>query len=137
MALAWTLKFGIPTPGYKPLYGVLFDMIGDADLQIFQEGYSVESAPEVVTRVWSTAADLGYAKYFISQAQGTITDDHVPLQKVGIHVIDVIDIQYGVLPKNYGPTDTAKRPVSSAARNRAAAGTSGLSTPISSICRCR
>jgi hypothetical protein len=96
----------LPSPDYKPLYAVLFDMIGDADLQMWQEGYSVESAPEVVTRVWSTAADLGYSRYFLSQPQGTITDDHVPLQKVGIHAIDVIDIQYGTLPKNYGPSDT-------------------------------
>src|SRR4029450_10888950 len=41
--------------GYQPIFGVLFDMIGDADLQIPQEGYSAERAPEVVSRVWDTA----------------------------------------------------------------------------------
>ena len=32
----------LPSPDYKPLFGVLFDMIGDADLQIYQEANSVE-----------------------------------------------------------------------------------------------
>lgn len=94
----------LPGADYKPLYGVLFDMIGDADLQMYQEGNSLQYAPEVVSRVWQTAADLGYSKYFIPQEGLTVTDDHVPLiKKGGLRVIDVIDIQYGPLPKGYGP----------------------------------
>jgi glutaminyl-peptide cyclotransferase len=89
----------LPSPDYKPLYGALFDMIGDADLQIYQEANSVQQAPEVVNRVWQTANDLGYSKYFINQVGQQITDDHVPLLKKGLRVIDIIDIQYGVLPK--------------------------------------
>src|SRR5678815_386882 len=57
----------LPSPGYKPLFGVLWDMIGDADLQVYQEANSVQGAPEVVNRVWQTAADLGYDNYFIKQ----------------------------------------------------------------------
>jgi glutaminyl-peptide cyclotransferase len=87
----------LPSPDYKPLFGVLFDMIGDADLQIYREGYSVQNAPEVVNRVWQTAADLGYARYFLNDVGDTITDDHLPLQRKGLRVIDVIDIQYGPL----------------------------------------
>ena len=49
-----------PSPGYKPLYGVLWDMIGDKDLRIPYEMYSFQQAPEVVSRVWQTAADLGH-----------------------------------------------------------------------------
>jgi glutaminyl-peptide cyclotransferase len=89
----------LPSADYKPLFGVLFDMIGDADLQIYQEANSIQAAPEVVNRVWQTAADLGYDKYFINQPGQQITDDHVPLLKKSLRVIDVIDIQYGVLPK--------------------------------------
>ena len=88
--------------GYQPLFGVLFDMIGDADLQIYKEAYSMQNAPEVVTRVWQTAADLGYGGYFLNDIGDSITDDHLPLQKKGIHVIDVIDIQYGPL-QSKGP----------------------------------
>jgi glutaminyl-peptide cyclotransferase len=102
-ALFGSQYFGahLPSPGYKPLYGVLWDMIGDADLQIYQEANSVQRAPEVVNRVWQTAADLGYGDYFKREVGGGITDDHVPLLDKGLRVIDVIDIQYGPLPPGY------------------------------------
>ena len=80
--------------GYQPIFGVLFDMIGDADLQIPQEGYSVERAPEVVARVWDTAAKLGYQQYFPPRVGSSITDDHLPLLDKGLRVIDVIDLDY-------------------------------------------
>ena len=38
----------IPWPNYRPLFGVVWDMIGDRDLQIYQEINSVRQAPEVV-----------------------------------------------------------------------------------------
>jgi hypothetical protein len=94
----------LPSPGYKPLFGVLFDMIGDADLQIYQEANSVQNAPEVVSKVWQTAKDLGYSKYFIPEVGESITDDHVPLDDKGLRVIDVIDLQYGPLPAVHNAT---------------------------------
>lgn len=84
----------LPDSGYKPMFGVLFDMIGDANLDIYQEGHSLSRAPEVVRRVWNTAHELGYAKHFISSDGGPITDDHLPLLNAGLRVIDVIDINY-------------------------------------------
>ena len=85
----------LPTPGYKPLFGVLWDMIGDADLNIPQEMYSAQQAPEVVQRVWATAKELGYEKYFLPDMRTyPITDDHYPLLKAGLRVIDVIDLDY-------------------------------------------
>jgi hypothetical protein len=81
----------LPDPGYKPIYGVLFDMIADSSLSIQEEGNSLAKAPEVVQRVWQTAKDLGYASTFVPQEGGPITDDHVPLQAAGLRVIDVID----------------------------------------------
>ena len=85
----------LPGPDYRPMYGVLWDMIGDEHLDIYQEARSVTSAPEVVSRVWQKAADLGYSKYFIAQGGQDVTDDHVPLLAKGLRVIDVIDIDYG------------------------------------------
>lgn len=84
----------LPSPDYKPLFGVLWDMIGDRDLQIYQEGNSLQRAPEVVSLVWRTAGDLGYSRYFIPSPGQYITDDHIPLLDAGLHVIDVIDIDY-------------------------------------------
>jgi glutaminyl-peptide cyclotransferase len=77
-----------------PLYAVLFDMVGDADLQIFQEGYSLARAPEVVTRVWGVAEALGYGDVFQPTPRYTLTDDHVPLLDRGVRAIDVIDYDY-------------------------------------------
>ena len=80
--------------GYQPIFGVLFDMIGDADLLIPQESNSVERAPEVVSRVWDTAAKLGYQRYFPPSIGYEVTDDHIPLLDKGLRVIDVIDLDY-------------------------------------------
>ena len=77
-----------------PLYAVLLDMVGDADLRIWQEGYSVARAPEVVTRVWNAARALGYGDVFEPTARYTVTDDHIPLLDRGIRAIDVIDFEY-------------------------------------------
>jgi Zn-dependent M28 family amino/carboxypeptidase len=90
-------------PGYKPIFGVLWDMIGDSDLAIKKEAISEEQAPEVVERVWQTAKDLGHDDVFLPIEQGGITDDHVPLIKAGMRVIDVIDLDY---PYHHRPTDT-------------------------------
>lgn len=81
-------------PGYAPLFAVLFDMVGDRDLQIYHEGNSAAFAPEVVVRVWRTADELGYGRYFLPGARHTLTDDHVPLQQAGIRAIDVVDFDY-------------------------------------------
>jgi len=94
----------LPDPGYKPIFGVLWDMIGDADLKIKKEPYSMQGAPEVVERVWQKAAELGHDDVFLPEVLGyPVTDDHVPLLKAGLRVIDVIDIDY---PYHHRPTDT-------------------------------
>jgi hypothetical protein len=80
--------------GYQPLFAVLFDMVGDKDLQIYEEGNSVAFAPEVVQRVWRVAADRGHERQFIPNVKHSLTDDHVSLQHVGIHAIDVVDFDY-------------------------------------------
>lgn len=75
-------------------YGILLDMIGDKDLQIYRERNSNGSAPEIVDKVWSTAARLGYEKQFIDKPKYDISDDHQALIERGIPCIDVIDFDY-------------------------------------------
>jgi Zn-dependent M28 family amino/carboxypeptidase len=82
-------------PGYPPLYGVLVDMVGDRDLRLPLEGYSQEHAPEVASRVWGVARDLGYGGVFVDSPGGYVTDDHVALNEGGIRTIDIIDFTYG------------------------------------------
>jgi hypothetical protein len=96
----------LPSPLYQPEFAVVWDMIGDRSLQIFQEQLSLNQAPEVVARVWRTAEELGYAGVFIQRPKYTVRDDHVPLQAVGLKAIDVIDIDY---PYHHTLEDTADK----------------------------
>jgi glutaminyl-peptide cyclotransferase len=70
---------------------VLFDMIGDKDLDIKREG---ESTPWLVDAIWKTAHALGYQKYFLNSEQ-YISDDHLPFRDAGVPVVDLIDFNYG------------------------------------------
>lgn len=82
-------------PGYRPLYGVLVDMIGDRDPVFPIEAYSQEYAPEVVQRVWRVAEELGYGRIFRRSPGFAIEDDHIPLNRAGIRTINIIDFDYG------------------------------------------
>lgn len=84
----------LPSANYQPVFAVVWDMIGDRSLQIFQETISLDVAPDVVARVWRQAEALGYAGRFIQQPKYSVRDDHVPLQAAGLKAIDVIDIDY-------------------------------------------
>ncbi len=81
-------------PHYQ--WGVLLDMVGDADLQIFEERNSLwwaDTRP-LVANVWATAARLG-VRAFVPEPKFEVSDDHVILHDVGgISCIDVIDFDY-------------------------------------------
>ena len=89
--------------GHKPAFAVLFDMVGDKDLRLPREGYSVTGAPDVVGLVWDMARRLGLQGTFADAEMGPITDDHYALQQAGIRAIDLIDIDY---PWHHTPEDT-------------------------------
>ena len=76
-------------------YGILLDMIGDKNLEIYQEVQSLRAAPDVVKKVWAAAKTLGYEKTFIPKPKYNIVDDHIPLINAGIKCIDIIDFDYG------------------------------------------
>ena len=81
--------FVLHNPTYRPEWGVLLDMVGDRDLQIPKEGYSVQYAPEVVERVWAAARRAG-ATAFLDRTGQAVQDDHVPFLRAGIPVVDLI-----------------------------------------------
>ena len=85
--------FVLNNPGYRPAWGVLLDMVGDTDLRLPKEGYSVQYAPEVVERVWAAARRVG-ATAFLDEAGPAIQDDHVPFLREGIPVIDIIQTPF-------------------------------------------
>lgn len=75
----------------KPRAVVILDMIGDKNLEIYQEK---QSSQRLINEIWSVAHELGYQKYFLNERKYTITDDHVPFLDVGIPAVDIIDMEY-------------------------------------------
>jgi glutaminyl-peptide cyclotransferase len=71
-------------------FGVLLDMIGDADLRITLPS---DSPPELLRAVFASAAAMGVRDRFALGAQA-ILDDHVPVNAIGVPMIDVIDFAY-------------------------------------------
>lgn len=78
---------------FHPRYAILLDMIGDADLNIYQEAYSVRYARPLVNKIWDKAAELGI-NVFIPEVGYMVYDDHIPLLQAGIKAIDIIDFDY-------------------------------------------
>lgn len=70
---------------------ILVDMIGDADLDIQQE---TNSTPWLSELVYQAATNLGYQSHFYQYKTG-IEDDHMPLLKIGVPAVDIIDLDYG------------------------------------------
>lgn len=76
---------------YMPAYGILLDMVGAADAQFVKEKGSVEFAPTIVEKVWSTGSKLGYTN-FITEENNGIIDDHYYINTIAkIPVIDIIE----------------------------------------------
>jgi glutaminyl-peptide cyclotransferase len=92
----------IETP-FIPVYGILLDMIGDKQLEIPKEGYSMKYAPDIVEKVWSVAKDLNMSQ-FVDETQSEIIDDHLPLNQAGIKTIDLIDFNYPDATNKYWHT---------------------------------
>lgn len=87
-------RFASENSDYRPLFGILLDMVGDSDLQIYQEIYSLEGAREIVKRVWDLSSAMGLENIFIPIPRYAVYDDHVPLLQAGIRCIDIIDFDY-------------------------------------------
>jgi hypothetical protein len=70
--------------------GILFDMIGDKSLQVT---LSPDSPIDLARNIFSAADILGQRAHF-TYFGGDITDDHTPLNEIGIPVIDLIDFDF-------------------------------------------
>jgi len=81
-------------PPHRYRAGVLLDMIGDANLEIYQERNSLYHARSLVDGIWSTADRLS-VREFIPRAGHEIRDDHLPLNNIArIPTCDIIDFDY-------------------------------------------
>ena len=80
-------------PRYPYKFGILLDMIGEKDLRIPKELYSVQMLPDLVDAVWKRAKDLGLS-VFENRKGVRVQDDHDPLIQAGVPIIDIIDFDY-------------------------------------------
>jgi Zn-dependent M28 family amino/carboxypeptidase len=78
----------------RPAYAIVVDMVGDRNLVLPMESYSLAHAPEVVHAVWGRAEELGFGAIFVAEPQPAVFDDHVPFLESGIPAIDMIDFDY-------------------------------------------
>lgn len=79
--------------------GILFDMVGDKSLAIT---LPPDSPVEIAQGIFASAEALKVRKHFTYFAN-EITDDHTPLNAIGIPTIDLIDFDY---PPWHTPGDT-------------------------------
>ncbi len=75
----------------KPQAAIVVDMVGDANLNIYEER---NSDPTLTSEIWSQAAALGYGAYFIASPKYDMIDDHSPFIAAGIPAVDIIDFDY-------------------------------------------
>ena len=83
-----------PPHTYK--WGVLLDMVGDSNLEIYYEANSVKwrDTRPLVKDIWKTAKKLG-VREFIPRVGHTIRDDHLMLHEIAkIPTCDIIDFDY-------------------------------------------
>lgn len=77
-------------------WGILLDMVGDADLKISweQNSHSWPETRPLNESLWAVAKELG-VKEFVPRLQPEILDDHLALRNIGrIPTIDIIDFEY-------------------------------------------
>jgi len=78
--------------GYQAEFGILLDMVGGKAPNFMWDYYSNQYAPQVLQKVWSAAAEGGYNSYFVAAEGGSITDDHLYVNRIArIPCIDIID----------------------------------------------
>ena len=82
---------------YRAKYGILLDMVGNANPRYTKEEVSRAFAPGLVEKVWNVANQLGYATSFVNQNTPAILDDHLYVnQIIQIPMIDIVQNQEGV-----------------------------------------
>ncbi len=100
-------EFGVSLDDFRLM--ILFDMVGEADIDDYADGeapenagqqefpiesYSMQNAPDEVSAIWQIAAELGFGDVFPDRQRGAITDDHLPFIQRGIPAVDIIDLDY-------------------------------------------
>lgn len=75
-----------------PLYAVLLDMVGGKDATFGREYYSDMYASFLNDRIQAIAASGPFASRFVNEVTGGVNDDHLPLLRIGIPAVDIIEL---------------------------------------------
>jgi len=87
-------KYFVATrPGYRPVCGILLDMVAGNESRIAREGYSRTHAQKLTDELFDRAQRLGL-DFFEPIDAGPIYDDHVPFLQAGIEVMDLFGYEY-------------------------------------------
>lgn len=70
---------------------LVVDMIGDKDLNIDRDA---NSTPWLLDLLATAGKNTGHAAYVFKNSN-SVMDDHLPFQRRGVPVLDVIDLEYG------------------------------------------
>lgn len=85
-------------------FGILLDMVGDANAVFPVEQFSKAKAPDVVDKVWTVAERLGLSDLFRRSDGGYITDDHYYINNLTqVPTVDIIHYD-PQLPKGFCDT---------------------------------
>ncbi len=81
-------------PSWRYAAGVLVDMVGDRELDIFLEKNSWKYARELTRQIWQVAEREGVTE-FVARTRHEVRDDHLPLNTIArIPTCDIIDFDY-------------------------------------------
>jgi glutaminyl-peptide cyclotransferase len=79
---------------YEVKYGILLDMVGSKNATFPKEGFSMQTAPNQVNKMWKFAKQMGYSNFFVNKQIGSITDDHrFIIEYARIPMIDIINVK--------------------------------------------
>lgn len=76
-----------------PYWVLVIDMVGDKDLQVFIETYSLKGSSSFLDKIYRIAKDQG-VQSLIEKTKYTILDDHYPFHRMGIPSTVLIDFDY-------------------------------------------
>jgi Zn-dependent M28 family amino/carboxypeptidase len=85
--------FGNPLSRGTPRGLIVLDMVGEKDLRIPMEAYSLINAPEWTRMVFERADSLGLG-VFVQEQGPAVYDDHVPFLAEDIPAVDLIDFDF-------------------------------------------
>ena len=74
--------------------GILVDMVGDKQLEIYFEKNSLRFAPELARDVWRSADELRIRE-FLPRPRHELRDDHLPINEIAkVPMINIVDFDY-------------------------------------------